>query len=60
MIAFVSADTVIGAAVGFVAGAFTPAVGRTIKAWFSKEVAAVKADVVADVVKAEADVKAKI
>lgn len=34
---------VVGAAVGFVVGCFTPAIGRKVKAWFSKEAAAVKA-----------------
>lgn len=35
----------VGAAVGFAVGAFTPAVGRKIKAWFVKETSAAKADV---------------
>jgi hypothetical protein len=34
-----------GLGIGFVAGAFTPAIGRKIKALFVKEGAAVKADV---------------
>lgn len=33
-----------GAAVGYIAGAFTPAIGRKIKALFVKEGAVVKAD----------------
>ena len=35
----------IAAAVGYIAGAFTPAIGRKIKALFVKEAAVVKADV---------------
>ena len=31
--------------IGFVVAAFTPSVGRTIKSWFVKESAAVKAKV---------------
>lgn len=34
-----------GAAVGFVVGAFTPAIGRKIKAYFVKETTVLKADV---------------
>lgn len=33
------------AGIGFVVGAFTPAVGRAIKSWFVKESSVVKADV---------------
>jgi hypothetical protein len=40
--------TVIAAGVGYVAGAFTPAIGRKIKAFFVKETTALKADVKAD------------
>ena len=36
------------AAVGFVVGAFTPAIGRKIKAFFVKETTTLKADVKAD------------
>ena len=39
---------IIAAAIGFVVGAFTPAVGRTIKAWFVKETTAAKTAAVAD------------
>lgn len=34
----------IDSAIGFVVGAFTPAVGRKIKSWFVKESTAVKTD----------------
>ena len=30
-------DLVVYGGIGYVAGAFTPAVGRTIKSWFTKE-----------------------
>lgn len=40
---------VIYAGAGYVAGAFTPAVGRTIKGWFVKETTAVKTAVKTDV-----------
>ena len=33
--------SIVAAGIGFVVGAFTPAVGRTIKAWFVKETTAV-------------------
>jgi hypothetical protein len=36
---------VLALAIAYVAGAFTPAVGREIKSWFVKEAAVVKADV---------------
>jgi hypothetical protein len=36
-----------GLGIGFVAGAFTPAIGRKIKALFVKESSAVKAEAVA-------------
>lgn len=36
---------VIFVGIGFVIGAFTPAVGRTIKSWFSKEATTVVDDV---------------
>ena len=39
---------IIAAAIGFVVGAFTPAVGRTITAWFVKETTAAKTAAVAD------------
>lgn len=35
----------INIGIGFVAGAFTPAIGRKIKSWFVKEGTVVKADV---------------
>ncbi len=42
---------IVAAGIGFVAGAFTPAIGRTIKSWFVKEATAVEADVKVDVKK---------
>ena len=33
------------AGIGYVAGAFTPSIGRKIKSWFVSEAAVVKADV---------------
>ena len=48
--------TIVFAGVAYLVGVFTPAVSRKVKSWFSKEASVVKADVV----KAEADVKAKI
>jgi hypothetical protein len=45
-----------GAAVGFVVGAFTPAIGRKIKSFLTKEATAVKAEVE----KLAADVKKKV
>jgi hypothetical protein len=39
---------IVGAGVGFVVGAFTPAVGRKIKAFFVKEAAAAKAKVASE------------
>jgi hypothetical protein len=53
-------SVVEGAAVGFTVGAFTPAVGRKIKALFVKEADAVKADVKADESKVVADVTKKL
>jgi hypothetical protein len=55
-----TADAAVGGGVGFLVGAFTPAVGRKVKAAFvalAKKVVA-KADAEAKVV--EADVKAKV
>lgn len=49
-----------GAAVGFVIGAFTPAIGRKIKAYFIKEASAVKASVASGVGKVAADVAKKL
>lgn len=46
-------DFAVGAAAGFVAGAFTPAIERKIKALFVKDSAALKVDLA----KAEAKVK---
>lgn len=40
--------TVVAAGVGFVVGAFTPAIGRKIKSFFVKETTVLKADVKAD------------
>lgn len=53
MIAKFVVENVPGAAVGFVAGAFLPAVGRKIKALFVKETTQVKAELKAEVVKVE-------
>lgn len=44
-------ELIIVAAVGFVVGAFTPAVGRKIKALFVKETSAAKVAVTAEVKK---------
>lgn len=38
-------STALIAGIAYIAGAFTPAVGRTIKSWFVKEATAFKADV---------------
>jgi hypothetical protein len=46
-------DFAVGGGVGFVAGAFTPAIGRKIKALFVKDSASLKVDLA----KAEAKVK---
>jgi hypothetical protein len=48
--------SLLAAGVGYVVGAFTPAVGRKIKALFVSKSAAVKPTVVADLAKAEAAV----
>jgi hypothetical protein len=48
------------AAIGYVLGAFTPAVGRTIKSWFSKETTAVEKKIVADGEAAVKDVASKL
>lgn len=40
--------SIVAAGIGFVVGAFTPAVGRTIKAWFVKEATAAKTVVATD------------
>jgi hypothetical protein len=42
----------VAAGIAYVAGAFTPAIGRKIKAWFVKESTALKTDVKADATKA--------
>ena len=44
----------------YVAGCVSPAVGRSIKKFFSVEEAKLKADVTADVAKVEADAKAEV
>jgi hypothetical protein len=36
---------ILFAGIGFIVGAFTPSVGRTIKAWFTKESTVVKTDI---------------
>lgn len=48
------------AAVSYAVGAFTPAVGRRIKALFVKEVSVVKTDVVKEVSVVKADVVKKL
>ena len=51
MIVNIAFDAISGG-IGFVVGAFTPAVGREIKSWFVKESTAVVAQAVAAVKKA--------
>ena len=46
--------SLLAAGVGYVVGAFTPAVGRKIKALFVSKSAVVKPTLVADLAKAEA------
>lgn len=55
-----SLSVVEGAVVGYVVGAFTPAVGRKIKALFVKESNTVKADVKAGESTVAADVIKKL
>jgi hypothetical protein len=47
-------STVVAAGVGFVVGAFTPAVGRKIKSFLTKEATVVKTDVEAEAKKIDA------
>jgi hypothetical protein len=57
MFAFhVTEAVAVAAGVGFVVGAFTPAVGRKIKAFFVKETQAAEAKLKAEVTTAAADV----
>jgi hypothetical protein len=58
MIAINVESAIAGAAVGFVAGAFTPSIGRIIKSFFVKETQKAEATVKTDV-SAEAQVVAK-
>jgi hypothetical protein len=51
---------IIAVPAAYIAGAFTPAIGRKIKALFVKEANVVKSDVKAGVTKVEADIKAKV
>lgn len=60
MVAFLSIDTLVGAVVGFVAGAFTPGVLRKIKASTSKEATAVKTSVETKAATAVADIAKKL
>lgn len=60
MLAFISLASLPAAGVGFVVGAFTPAVGRKIKALFVKDTTAAKLAVEAKVATAVTDVKAKL
>ncbi len=53
-------ELVIVAALAYTAGAFTPAVGRKIKAYFVKESAVVKTELGAELNKAEAAVAKKV
>lgn len=57
MIASFLAAQIPGAALGFVVGAFTPAIGRKIKSFFVKETTAAKNKVVSIETKAVADIK---
>ena len=56
--AAVIAGGVVGAA--YVVGSVSPAVGRSIKKFFSAEEVTLKGDVKADVSKVEADAKAEV
>jgi len=49
-----------GIAIGYVAGAFTPSIGRTIKSWFSKEATVVKTDITAEAKTVETDIAKKV
>lgn len=51
---------IIGIGIGIVIGSFIPSVLRKIKAAVSKEASAVKTAAVADVKKAEANIKSKL
>jgi hypothetical protein len=51
---------IIYAGAGYVAGAFTPSVGRAIKKLFVKETAAVKSDVKTEAAKVEAGAKVEV
>lgn len=41
-------SVIVAAGIGYIAGAFTPAVGREIKSWFVKESTAAKTAVTTD------------
>lgn len=60
MIASFVVKEVPGAVAGFIIGAFTPALGRKIKALFVKESTAAAIAVETEAAKVEADVKAKV
>lgn len=60
MIASFLAAQIPGAAVGFVIGAFTPAIGRKIKSFFVKETKAAETGVKTEVVTIGTDIKKKI
>lgn len=53
-------STVIAAAVGYLAGAFTPAIGRKIKALFVRETTAVKTSVEGKLTQTANEIKAKL
>lgn len=53
-------STLAGAVIGFVVGAFTPAVGRKIKALFVKETTAVKTNAEVKATAVANDIKAKL
>lgn len=60
MIAFSLVSSLPAAGVGFVVGAFTPAIGRKIKSWFVKETTALKTDVTSAASTAASDVSKKL
>ena len=53
-------EIIEGAAAGFIAGAFTPSIGRKIKALFVKETTAAKTAVTTAVTTAATDVAKKL
>lgn len=53
-------DMGIYGGIGFVVGAFCPAVGRAIKTWLTKEVTAAQADLEAKVVAEVKKIKSQV